>query len=103
MKELILLKVMIIKDVLFVIISFSIMVLTFKILSVMVVMMSDGCALVLVILLLSLLKMLIIVASFKIFASLKQFICQKILCLIVVGIYKVHVHKINIKNMQLLL
>ena len=44
------------------------------------------------------LKVLIIVLMFLILANITQFICLKILCLIIVFLYKMHFKQINIKN-----
>ena len=40
----------------------------------------------------------IITALFLASANLTQFICKKIQCLTIVGIYKMYMNKINIKN-----
>ena len=56
------------------------------------------CPLILAILLLSLLKVLIITVSLKTLTNMMQFICWKIMCLMIVDIYKVHFKGINIKN-----
>ena len=57
------------------------------------------CVLIQAILLLPLLKVLIIDVLFMALKNLKQFICLKILCLKIVGIYiKIHINEINIKN-----
>ena len=70
----------------------------FKIMFVMVVTISQCFILILAILLLSLLKVLIIVVLFITYASLKLSIYDKIPCLVIVGIHKMHVKEINIKN-----
>ena len=71
---------------------------SFKILFVMVVTMWQCYVLILTILLLSMLKGLIIFVLSLTLTNLKQFIFQKILCLMVVGIYKMHAKEISIKN-----
>ena len=47
---------------------------------------------------LSLLKVLIIAVLFMTLANPTQFICQKILCFMILGIYKIHMKEIKIKS-----
>ena len=100
MKELILLKVMTLNNVWFVYytIFFLLMDSNFKISLLMVARIWQYCLLILEILLLSLLKVLILFVLFMALANLKQFICLKIQCLMIVGIYKMHIKEINIKH-----
>ena len=100
-KELILVKVMTVKNLWFDTIGFLIMGSNFKIMFVMAVMYWRYCVLILVILLLSLLKELIIVALFIILANLKPIFCYKILCLVIVRIYKRCMSKKSILKIEL--
>ena len=79
-----------------------IMGLNLKIPFVMVAMIWQRCVLILVILLLSLLKVLVIVELFMILANLMQYICCKILCLMIVGLYTIYIKEINIKKIKIL-
>ena len=75
----------------------------FKILLVMVIMIRRCCVLISAMLLLPLLKMLVITILFMTLASLMQFICWKILYLMIVGRYKLHIKEINFSyRLQLL-
>ena len=56
------------------------------------------CVLVLAILLLLVLKGFTIIALFMTLADLKKFICYKNLCLKIMGMYKMYVKEIKIKN-----
>ena len=69
--------------------------LNFKILFVMVIMIRRCCVLISAMLLLPLLKMLVTIILFMTLASLMQCICWKILFLMIVGRYKLHIKKIN--------
>ena len=54
--------------------------------------------LILAILLLFAVKGLVIVLLFMASANLEHFVCYKILCLVIVGMYEIHIKEINIKN-----
>ena len=75
-----------------------IMRLNFKCPFVMVAMAWKCCILILTIWLISMLRVLTIVAIFMTLANLKQFICWKILCLMILRIYKMQMKDINTKN-----
>ena len=70
----------------------------FKILFEIAVTIWRCCVLILAILLLSLLKVLIIVVLFITLANLKEFICWKIFCFMIIGMYKMHIKEINTGN-----
>ena len=93
-----LLKVITVRNVWFVTIGLLIIGSNFKILSVMAVMIWGFCVLILAILLTLLLKELVTVVLFMILANLKQFVCWKIMCLMILGIYKMHVKEITIRD-----
>lgn len=79
---------MTVKNVSFATIGFLIMGINLKIMFVIVVLIWQGIVLILGILLIPLLKVLIIVVLFTRLTNLKQLVSQKILCLMVVDIYK---------------
>ena len=87
-KKLVLLKKVTVKNVSFATIGFLIKGINLKIMFVIVVLIWQGFVLILGILLIPLLKVLIIVVLFTRLTNLKQLVSQKILCLMVVDIYK---------------
>lgn len=87
-KKLVLQKKVTVKNVSFATIGFLIMGINLKIMFVIVVLIWQGIVLILGILLIPLLKVLIIVVLFTRLTNLKQLVSQKILCLMVVDIYK---------------
>ena len=87
-KKLVLLKKVTVKNVSFATIGFLIKGLNLKIMFVIVVLIWQDFVLILGILLIPLLKVLIIVVLFTRLTNLKQLVSQKILCLMVVDIYK---------------
>ena len=72
--------------------------LNLKIMFVMVVMTRRFCVLILAILLLSLFEVLIIVVLFTTLVNLALSICYKILCLMIVGMHKMHIREIDLEN-----
>ena len=87
-KKLVLQKKVTVKNVSFATIGFLIMGINLKIMFVIVVLIWQGIVLILGIFLIPLLKVLIIVVLFTRLTNLKQLVSQKILCLMVVDIYK---------------
>ena len=87
-KKLVLLKKVTVKNVSFATIGFLIKGINLKIMFVIVVLIWQDFVLILGILLIPLLKVLIIVVLFTRLTNLKQLVSQKILCLMVVDIYK---------------